>query len=274
MKKILFLTLTILCSLHLLANDSLAVKSSDEKLRNEMQLSAKQLQNSTKLSADDAYNQNKFASAAQIYQYILKTKGESAYIYYNLGNCYYKLDQISKAILNYERALLLSPGNADIRSNLEIARSKTTDKVGVTPQFFIVTWVEAIINIMGVDAWAKASVIFFMLFIVGLSVYMFTRKVLFKKISFICSLSAFLLIIVSCSFANIQNNKLINRTDAIVITPSVTVKSTPNSSGTDLFIIHEGRKVIVKDNSMKDWKEIKLEDGNVGWIRTSDIEII
>lgn len=274
MKKIIFLALAILCSLNLLASDSLAVKSDNVSLKSEMQLSAKQLQNVTKISADDAYSQNKFATAAQIYEYILKTKGESAYIYYNLGNCYYKLDCISKAILNYERASLLNPGNADIRSNLEIARSKTTDKVGVAPQFFIVTWVEAIINIMGVDAWAKTSIVFFILFISGLSIYMFSRKVFFKKVSFICSLSAFIFVIISYAFANVQNKRLINRTNAIVVTPSVTVKSTPNSSGTDLFIIHDGRKVVVKDNSMKEWKEIKLEDGNVGWVKTSDIEII
>ena len=84
----------------------------------------------------------------------------------------------------------------------------------------------------------------------------------------------FLVTILANIFASEQKSELINHDNAIIMAPSVTVKSTPNQSGTDLFILHEGRKVIIKDNTMKEWKEIKLEDGNVGWVPTNVIEII
>lgn len=275
MKKIVFLTLMVLCSLNILAADSLAVKSSMKPLNTKLRaLSSSQIQAATKVLGDDAYSHNDFATAAQIYECVLKTKGEAAEIYYNLGNSYYKLGEISKAILNYERALLLKPGDSDFRANLEIARSKTVDKVNPTPQFFLVNWTNSLINTMGTDSWATTGIIFFILFILGASCFIFSKRVLVKKITFISSLVLLVFVIVANIFASIQKSELENRTNAIVITSSVTVKSTPNVTGTDLFIIHEGHKVVVKDSSMREWKEIKLEDGNVGWVKTTDIEII
>lgn len=77
-----------------------------------------------------------------------------------MGNSYYKADDIAKAILNYERALLLQPGNADIRANLEIARSKTVDKVASVPDIFFVAWTKSLINCLSVDVWAKLGIVF------------------------------------------------------------------------------------------------------------------
>lgn len=113
----------------------------------------------TKAEGDSAYIRNDYASAIQIYENLLK-KGEAAEVYYNLGNSYYKADDIAKAILNYERALLLEPGNADIRANLEIARSKTIDKVIPVPEVFFVSWTKSLINCLSVDAWAKLGIVF------------------------------------------------------------------------------------------------------------------
>ena len=206
----------------------------------------------TKTEADSAYIRNDFATAVEIYESILKNKGESSDIYYNLGNSYYKMDNIAKAVLNYERALLLSPGNSDIRFNLELARGKTIDKVTPPSEMFFITWTQSLINTMSEKAWAYTGIIMFILMILALS----------------------LLTILANIFASEQKNELINHDNAIIMAPSVTVKSTPNQSGTDLFILHEGRKVMIKDNTMKEWKEIKLEDGNVGWVPTSVIEII
>lgn len=274
MKKILFLILFVLCSINIFANDSLAMSTKIVSSKPENSLLISQLQSATKKTGDEAYINNDFTKASKIYEYILSKNGKSAEIYYNLGNCYYKMNFIAKAIINYERALLLSPGDADIRFNLEIARSKTVDKVGEVPQFFIITWVQAIINFISVDAWAIFGVVFFIIFISGLSIYIFSRKIVYKKISFLGSLLSLTFAILSYTFAYIQNERIKDCSNAIIVTSSVTVKSTPNALGTDLFIIHEGRKVILKDTSMKDWKEIKLEDGNVGWVKTTDIEII
>ncbi len=119
---------------------------------------ARQESNVTKAEGDSAYIRNDYASAIQIYENLLK-KGEAAEVYYNLGNSYYKADDIARAILNYERALLLEPGNADIRANLEIARSKTIDKVIPIPEVFFVSWTKSLINCLSVDAWAKLWIV-------------------------------------------------------------------------------------------------------------------
>ena len=184
------------------------------------------------------------------------------------------MNNIAKAVLNYERALLLNPGNSDIRFILELARSKTVDKVTPPSKMFFVTWTQSLINTMSEKAWAHTGIIMFILMILALSLFIFGKRVVLKKIGFISAIFFFLVTILANIFASEQKSELINHDNAIIMAPSVTVKSTPNQSGTDLFILHEGRKVIIKDNTMKEWKEIKLEDGNVGWVPTNVIEII
>ena len=112
----------------------------------------------TKAQADSAYVNNDFAGAVEMYEAILATEGESADIYYNLGNSYYKMDNIAKAILNYERALVLNPGDGDIRFNLELAQSKTVDKVTPVSEMFFVTWIKFLTNLMSEKGWAKLGI--------------------------------------------------------------------------------------------------------------------
>lgn len=228
----------------------------------------------TKEEADQAYQANDFAAAIEKYEAILNTEGESADVYYNLGNSYYKEKNIAKAVLNYERALLLNPGDADIRFNLEMARSKTVDQITPVSEVFIVTWMNSLINVMSEKEWGVIGILSFWLMLVSLIVYIFGRRILYKKIGF-AGVVVFLLIAIGANiFASSQKAELINRTGAIVMSPSLTVKSTPNESGTDLFVLHEGTKVYVEDDSMREWKEIRLEDGKKGWVQTNTIEII
>mgnify|MGYP000228809938 FL=1 len=229
--------------------------------------------NLTKAEGDSAYMRNDYASAIQIYESLLK-KGEAAEIYYNLGNSYYKADDIAKAILNYERALLLQPGNADIRANLEIARYKTIDIVVSVTDIFFVAWVKSLINCLSVDAWAKLGIVFFILLLISFSLFFLFKQIVWKKSGFIAGIVFLFLVVLSNIFASEQKSELVNRNKAIILSPSVTVRSTPSESGTSLFILHEGHKIEVKDNSMREWKEIRLEDGKVGWVPTSAIEVI
>ena len=271
MKKILFLVFSFISSVTVFAQDSLAVDS--VSAGNSIAHTVISTKNVTKGEADSAYIRNDFASAIQLYEALLN-KGESAEVYYNLGNAYYKADNIAKAILNYERALLLNPGDNDIRFNLEMARAKTVDKVNPTSEMFFVTWFNSIKNLMGADLWAKCAITSFILFIITLALFIFAKQIVLKKVGFALSILFLIAVIFTNIFASKQKDSLENRTEAIIISPSVTVKSTPNESGTDLFILHEGHKVNIKDNSMKAWKEIRLEDGNVGWVPTDVIEII
>ena len=164
------------------------------------------------------------------------------------------------------------PGNADIRANLEIARSKTIDKVIPVPEVFFVSWTKSLINCLSVDAWAKLGIVFFVLLLVSFYLFFFSKQIMGKKVGFIAGIVFLALVILSNVFAAQQKGELMECNEAIVLAPSVTVRSTPSESGTSLFILHEGRKVEIKDNSMREWKEIRLEDGKVGWVPASAIE--
>ena len=277
MKKILFFAFGVWISIVSFGQGQ-AVKDSlqaivGDSIGNSLQQISSSLEDATKAEGDSAYMKNDYASAIQIYEALLN-RGEAADIYYNLGNSYYKAGDIAKAILNYERALLLQPGNGDIRANLEIARSKTVDKVEPVPEIFFVSCTKSLINSMSVDSWAVCGVVCFILLIVSLYLFIFSKQIVLKKEGFISGIVFLAVTILANVFANQQKDELTNRNSAIVINPSVTVRSTPSESGTSLFILHEGHKVGVKDGSMKDWKEIRLEDGKVGWVPASAIEII
>ena len=234
---------------------------------------SKQMSNVTKAEGDSAYMRNDFAAAIQIYEALLQN-GEAPEIYYNLGNSYYKSGDIARAILNYERALLLSPGNTDIRANLEVAQAKTIDKVTPIPEIFFVTWTKSLIKCLSVDAWAKYGIVFFLLLLASSALFFFSKKMRLKKTGFICGLVCLAFTVLCNVFAAQQKSELTQRNKAIILAPSVTVRSTPSESGTSLFVLHEGRKVEIKDNTMREWKEISLEDGKVGWVPASDIEVI
>lgn len=277
MKKILFfifLSMSVTC----FAQDSLSIEprqinEADSIHVDTHTLLDNKLEDVTKTKGDSAYIKEDYAAAIQIYEALLKN-GEASEVYYNLGNSYYKIGEIAKAVLNYERALLLQPGNNDIRANLEVARAKTIDKVEPTPEVFFISWTKSLINCMSVDAWATWGIVSFILLIVSLYFFIFSKQIMWKKIGFISGIIFLIITVCSNLFASQQKENLVNRNEAIVMNPSVTVRSTPSESGTSLFILHEGRKVNVKDNSMKEWKEIHLEDGKVGWVPASAIEVI
>ncbi len=275
MRKILFITFFILTYQVSHSQGSLEIDSltnNDSIVNATSKLGSRNIVISKSL-ADSAYIRNDFTTAIHIYEMILRT-GESADIYYNLGNSYYKIGDIAKAILNYERALILKPANKDIRSNLEIARAKTVDKVTDVPELFFITWLKSITNSMGIQSWAIIAISFFLLFIVSIYFFFFSTKIVARKTFFILALFFLVFCVIANISAAFQRRVRLNRMNAIIISPSVTIRSTPNDNGTSLFILHEGRKVFIKDDSMKDWKEIQLEDGNVGWVKKNDLEVI
>jgi hypothetical protein len=223
--------------------------------------------------AETAYTEEDYAKATELYKEILTTYGESAEVYYNLGNAYYKTGKIAPALLYYERALLIDPGDADIRFNLEMARQRTVDKIEPVGDFFLVKWFDAVQNMGAADSWAKLGIIFFLVFIICLFMFFFSRWTRMRKLGFYSGLLLLVSVVVTNIFARNQMLEMVNHTEAIVFSPTVTVKSSPNQSGTDLFILHEGTKVSIR-NTLGEWREIELEDGNVGWMPAKDIEII
>ena len=227
----------------------------------------------TKAMGDSAYVRQQYQQAIADYEALLK-KGVSADVYYNLGNAYYRTDNITRAVINYERALLLSPGDPDIRVNLQLARSKTIDKITPESEMFFVTWYRSLVNIMSVDGWATMSLVSLAIAIILALCYLFSGRVWMQKTGFFGALAMIVIFGLSNLFAWQQKDQLVNRTGAIVISPAAAVKSTPANGGTDLFIIHEGTKVEITDSSMKEWKEVRIADGKEGWIKASMIEMI
>ena len=227
----------------------------------------------TKAEADSAYVNGEYQKAITEYESLLK-QGASAEIYYNLGNAYYRTENITRAVLNYERALQLSPGDGDIRFNLQIARSKTIDKIVPESEMFFVTWYRSLVNMMSVDGWGRTALVSLALVIVLFLVYLFSARVWMQKVGFFGGGVLLVLFVISNFFAWQQRQNILYRQGAIVVAPSVTVKSTPAQNGTDLFILHEGTKVIITDGSMKNWREVRLADGKKGWIESKKIEVI
>ncbi len=227
-------------------------------------------QGDTKALADSAYAKEKYEQALKLYE----QANPSAAVYYNMGNCYYRLNRLAPAILYYERAHLLSPGNSDIQFNLTMARSKTVDKLVSRHEFFFVGWYRSLCHIMSVDSWAYLAVSCFFAALVGLLLYFFVQR---ERVRRIGVASAVVLLLV-CAFANLfaysQRSAQQHRTSAIVMTNTGSVKSTPSASGKDLFVLHEGTRVEITDDTLQGWYEVELQDGKKGWIEAQLIEII
>lgn len=224
----------------------------------------------TKQNADNEYRKGNYQQAIADYQELLK-QGEAADIYYNLGNAYYRTDNITQAVLAYERARLLAPGDGDIRFNLEMARSKTIDKITPQSEMFFVVWYKSVVNMMSVDGWAVTAIVSLSLVIVLVLLYLFTSHMALRKTGFYGSVVFLVLFVVANIFAYQQRSQLINRTGAIILSPSVSVKRAPSADSGDNFVIHEGTRVDIIDKTLKDWRSVRLADGREGWVQTRQI---
>ena len=227
----------------------------------------------TKNNADTEYQKGNYQQAIRDYEEILKN-GESAEIYFNLGNAYYRTDNITKAVLNYERARLLSPGDDDINFNLQFARSKTIDKITPQSEMFFITWYKSLVNFTSVDNWAKTGILCIVMALLLVLLYLFGPQLMLRKIGFFGGLVFFVIFLLSNLFAFQQKQALDNRTGAIIISPSVNIKKTPAKNSADQFVLHEGTRVDIIDKGMTDWRCIRVGDGREGWIETKAIEEI
>lgn len=228
---------------------------------------------SLKVLGDSAFAKEDFKTAATHYKAIAKM-GESAEVCYNLGCCYYRMDDMARSVLWFERAALLDPSDEDIRFNLDMARSKTIDRI--TPRhemFFTAAW-HSMTSWQSADEWAKWAVAFFVGMLLFFIMYFFSADIIVRKIGFFGALLSLVVVILTNALAYSQRRMQVERSGAIVMTPAVTVKSTPSKSGTDLFVLHEGTRVEILDNTMKEWVEVQIADGKVGWMEREQLEQI
>lgn len=245
----------------------------DSKKNNEIIIVNDKNTDSLIISAEKLFSNKKYAEASHIYNSILKARGESFEILYNLGNCYYKSNNIPSAILSYERALRINPGDKDARFNLKLCQNKIVDKIDPVGAFLFSSIYDSAGDLFNSNVWSVFSMIFFALFIAALTGYFFSRISWLKKVSFYGGILSIILTILAVSYSAKKYNESTSHNQAILFTPTVTIKSSPDQSGTDLFVLHEGTKVHIL-SEIGEWKEIGIDDGNVGWIKSENLVII
>ena len=220
--------------------------------------------------ANAYYNQKDYDNAIVAYNQLIDSGYRDAILFYNLGNAYFKSDQIGHAILWYERALRLSPNNKDIQYNLAFANQQTIDRIEAVPPFFLKTWTLAVQNLFSAKGWAVISIALCTLLVCCILLIFLMSGYRWRMLFFTLACLSLAAIVCSIIFASLQRNNVLRADEGIVIEGSVTVKSTPDDSGTDLFTIHEGAKVKITDNA-GDWIEVQFNDGNKGWMLTENV---
>jgi tetratricopeptide (TPR) repeat protein len=224
-------------------------------------------------SGNVQYEKGNYSKAVTFYNQFLSSGYESSQLYYNLGNSYYRLNEIGKSILYYEKALKLSPSDPDIKYNLALANQKITDRILQDQSLILKDKWQEIINLLPERGWTLLCIIFVIAGLLFLSLYFSFRHLLMRKISFWSSMTCIVLCFVTFYLANLQYRNLELHDTGIIVTPAVTVKGSPYDNALQLFLLHEGTKVwIVK--SQAGWMEVKLSNGNQGWLPSSDIALI
>lgn len=223
--------------------------------------------------ANKSYTDGKFEDAINGYESISKKGYKSDILYFNLGNAYFKVKNYPSAILNYERASLLKPGDNNILFNLDLAKTFTVDRIEPLPEFFMVTFFKKIRQIMSTDGWAYTGVLFLVISLAIAYFFWFSFNPNLKRIAFSAGIITLLVTILSFTFSTQQKNNITNHDFGILFPSVVAVKSSPGDSGKDLFVLHAGTKVKIVD-SVGDWVEVRIADGNQGWILKDTLERI
>ena len=224
-------------------------------------------------SANAAYDTQDYELATEEYESILNEGFESLWLYYNLGNTYYKRGKFAKAILNFERALKIDPSNEDVLFNLKLTNLRTADRVEpIKPLLLTKIW-KNIIEFNSANSWSILGALCLWLFFTCLGLIIITASIQVRRITFLLALVFFssTIFLTIATYQQYQNEQ--QRSFGIVYAESVYVKSAPDESSIDLFIVHEGLKIEVIDQ-LNIWRKIKLKDGNQGWVIKRDLLII
>lgn len=223
--------------------------------------------------ANKAYTENKFKNAIELYKKVITGGYESAELYYNLGNTYFKTNDYPAALLYYEKAKKLDPSNEKINFNINIANTKIIDKIEELPLPFYKKWWSGFQQFFAVDTWAVLGLIFLFTFFISLAVYLIGNTVVVRKVFFWFGLLFLVFTLVSGINAYSQYRNFQILKEAIIFEPTVNVKSSPDAESQDIFVIHEGTKVKITDK-VGPWIEIKIANGSDGWITEAAVEVI
>ena len=221
-----------------------------------------------------AYTEGDFASALQDWKDVRATGLMSKELYYNLGNAYFKTGEMAQSILWYERALKLDPSDADIRHNLEYARSLTQDRIEEVPEIFFEQWGHAMCYLLPSNTWAVLCLVFLAAAVAMALLFLLGSTAGRRRVGFFVGIACLLFAFLGWDFAQWQRQEALAQDRAIVMRPVSSVKSSPSAeSAKDLFILHEGTRVKILDN-VGSYSNIELGDGRQGWIPAADIDVI
>jgi tetratricopeptide (TPR) repeat protein len=225
------------------------------------------------LKANALYSSGEFEEAFNTYREITESGVTSSSLYYNMGNAAYRSNRLGYAILYYEKALKLDPRNTEALRNLEFVSMYREDKLEAVPELFLKRWYRSLVQALSVNNWSIVSIALFVLILACTLAYIFGRRLWLKKTGFFTGITALLLFLISLTAVINRHRQFADPERAIIISPSVVVKSTPAAAGTDLFVLHEGTSVTI-DEAVGTWTEIRISDGRIGWLPSKTIEPI
>ncbi len=217
------------------------------------------------------YAEGRFQEAIDAYKKVLDSGQESAALYFNLANANYKLNNIAPSVYYYEKALRLDPTDTDVKNNIQFAEKMKIDAITPLPENTVKKWFNSVLNLLTVDGWAYATILFVFLFVILFVAYYFTFGSGKKRALFTTSFLSLMFAILSLVFAYNAFAKAEKDKPAIVFSKEVDVKAEPNLSSPKSFTLHEGTKVMILDTE-NNWKRVQLADGKSGWIPISDIK--
>lgn len=223
--------------------------------------------------ATTVYNEGDYNKAIEYYQQILENGKHSPELYFNLGNAYYKLNQIGPSIYYYEKALLLDPNDGEILNNLSYAQNMRLDAIDTMPKTLAERIYSATVNHLTFDGWGYMATLFVMLFVLCYLAYYFFQQAQKKRLTFIASMSFLILGLCALFFAYIQFQKFNKENPAIIFSKEVRVLSEPNKRSQEVFALHEGTKVNVLD-SLDNWRKVRIADGQTGWLSSEDLKLL
>ncbi len=224
-------------------------------------------------TANAFYAEGNYEEAIKGYEAIISNNNLSTDVYFNLGNSYYKTNNIPEAILNYEKALKLKPDNEDALFNLRMANKLTIDKIDRLPELFIGSTWRNLITSRTVENWAYYAIGLIFLSLLFFVSYLLMGQIMIKKVGFYAGVFFLGLSMFTFLMAAQHNAVVKQSTEAIIFSPTITIQSEPNDNAEKLFTLHEGTKVILIEE-YNDWSKIKLPNGNIGWIKSSEIRSI
>jgi tetratricopeptide (TPR) repeat protein len=219
------------------------------------------------------FSAGSYKEALQVWTDIYNTGFRSANLEYNIGNAYFKLNNIPYAILFYERANLLKPADEDINYNIQVAKTLIVDRFQEIPELFFIKWYNFVSLFLSTNSWAKISLISFILFLLLLSLYIYSARHRYKVIGFWLALFFIIMSLSALAFSKRNKSMVYDSHKAIITIPVISGKSSPDKSGNDLFVLHEGTKITIVDE-VGEWTEIRLSDGNKGWVPLNTVIII